>query len=263
MGILSLASRFFDFAIPRRCAVCREPVCKDTALCPECKEEYLKERLSECGICGRVLSECSCPTPYLSKHGVKRLIKLFRYRPSDTHAHSLNLLLYRLKHDNVSSLRDFLAEDLKAAMDKTVGKVAPAVITFVPRTVKEKRKYGFDQSKELAKSLSKKTGIPFAVLLKRAGKTPPQKKLRSTEERVKNAKASFLPACKENLRGRTVFLLDDTVTTGASLSACAHVLRVMGAREIVAVSPFLSYRHKNIAFEHAKNSREERFYAKK
>jgi len=190
-------------------------------------------------------------------------VQLFRYRPSDTHKHSLNLLLYRLKHDNVSVLRDFLAEELKTAMDKTVGKIAHSVITFVPRTAKEKRKYGFDQAGELAKVLSKKTGIPFAALLKRTAKTPPQKKLRSTEERVKNAKASYTSACEENLRGRTVFLLDDTVTTGASLSACAHILRTMGAREIIAISPFLSYRHKNIAFEHAKNSREERFYVKK
>ena len=210
-----------------------------------------------------MLCECFCPTPYLSKHGVKRHIKLFRYRPSETHKHSLNLLLYRLKHDNVSLLRDFLAQDLKEAMEKTLGKTDDAVITFVPRTVREKRKYGFDQSKELAKALAKKTGIPFLVLLKRTAKTPPQKKLRSTEERIKNAKASYAPACKENLRGRTVFLLDDTVTTGASLSACAHILRSMGAKEIIAISPFLSYRHKNIAFEHEKNSREEKFYAKK
>ena len=263
MSISSLFSRFFDFAIPTRCAVCREPISKNSALCPECKEEYDKERLAECGICGRRLCECFCPTPYLSKHGVKRQIKLFRYRPSETHKHSLNLLLYRLKHDNVSLLRDFLAQDLKAAMEKSLERIAPAVITFVPRTVREKRKYGFDQSKELAKALAKKTDIPFLVLLKRTAKTPPQKKLTSTEERVKNAKASYAPACKENLHGRTVFLLDDTVTTGASLSACAHILRSMGAKEIVAISPFLSYRHKNIAFEHAKNSREETFYAKR
>ena len=263
MSISSLFTRFFDLAIPKRCAVCRELVPKNSALCPACEEEYKKERLAECGICGHLLCECACPTPYLSKHGVKRLVKLFRYRPSDTHGHSLNLLLYRLKHDNVSALRDFLAEDLKAAMDKTVGRPLPAVITFVPRTVRERRKYGFDQSGELAKALAKKTGIPFAVLLKRAAKTPPQKKLRSTEERIKNAKASYAPACEENLRGRTVFLLDDTVTTGSSIAACAHILRTMGAREIVAIAPFLSYRHKNIAFEHAKNSREERFYAKK
>lgn len=249
--------------IPKRCYACREHVARSEDFCPLCAEEYRKELLAECGICGRVLSECSCPTPFLSKHGVKRMVKLFRYRPSETGEHSLNLLLYRLKHDNVASLRAFVARDLSLALQRSVGIPAPAVITFVPRAVREKRKYGFDQSKELAKALSEETGITFAELLKRGKHTPPQKKLRSTEDRINNAKASYLPASEDSLKGRTVLLLDDTVTTGASIAACAHILRKMGAKEIIAIAPFLSYRHKNIAFAHQKNTREERFYAKK
>ena len=137
------------------------------------------------------------------------------------------------------------------------------MITFVPRTVRERRKYGFDQSKEIAKALSERTSIPYAELIKRCAKAAPQKKMKSTEERLQNARASYRAASNDSLKGKTVFLIDDTVTTGASISVCASILRKMGAREIIAVAPFLSYRHKNIHFEHMKNSREERFYVKK
>ena len=262
MSISDLISRLFDFLNVRRCLVCREPIAKTQDLCPECFAVYKKELSAECGICGKRLCECSCSNALLSKHGVKRMVKLFRYRPAETDEHSLNLLLYRLKHHYIKDLHTFMAQHLAEALEACIGTPKPCVITFVPRTVREKRKYGFDQSAEMAKALSLRTGIPFAALLRRNRRASPQKKMRSAEERIKNAKDSYLTASAEDLRGKTVFLLDDAVTTGASIAACAHLLRKMGAKEIIAVAPFISFRHKNIHFEHMKNSREERFYLK-
>lgn len=209
------------------------------------------------------MSECACSNAYLSRHGVKRMVKLFRYRPSEARDHSFNLLLYRLKHQNVKAPRVFLAKCLASALKASIGAPAPAVITFVPRTVRERRKYGFDQSEELAKALSEQTGIPFAAFLTRRKKASPQKKMRSAEERMENAKASYLLKSCESLRGKTVFLLDDTVTTGASVAACAHLLRKMGAREIIAIAPFISFRQSNLYFVHRKNTREERYLTKR
>ena len=191
------------------------------------------------------------------------MIKLFRYRPSDTHEHSLNLLLYRLKHHYVKDIHTFIAALLSDALARSVEMPPDALITFVPRTLREKRKYGFDQSAEIAKALSEKNGIPFASLLRRRKHTVPQKKMRSTEERLKNAKESYMAQGEVSLSGKTVLLIDDTVTTGASVAACARILRKMGAKEIIAVAPFISVRHKNLHYEHIKNSREERFYQKR
>ncbi len=263
MRFSSLFSHLGELIFPSRCIICREPVGRDTAFCHACEAEYRREILSECGICGRVLSECACSNAFLSKHGVRRMVKLFRYRPSETHEHSFNLLLYRLKHQNVRAPRDFLAARLAEALKASVGAPVPAVITYVPRTVRERRKYGFDQSEQLAKALSVQTGLPFAPLLFRRKKASPQKNMRSAEERMKNAEGSYMPRTEEGLNGKTVFLLDDTVTTGASVAACARILRKMGAKEIIAVAPFISFRPKNLHFEHMKNTREERYYAKK
>ena len=246
----------------RKCYVCREPISKDACLCAPCYEAYLLEKKWECGICGMPLSECLCSNAYLSSHGIKRMIKLYRYRP-DSENHRLNLLLYRLKRSYVRGIHVFLAEDLAAAVRRTLPSRTNAVVVSVPRTPRAKRKYGFDQSACLGKALAEEMGIPYLAALAREKRARAQKKLRGVTERESNVRDSYRLLTDESLKGRTVLLLDDTVTTGASMAECARMLRRLGAREIIAVSPFISFRHPNLFYEQKKNTREEVFVVKK
>lgn len=172
----------------------------------------------------------------------------------------MNLLLYRLKRNYVKDIHAFVAEDLKASIRSLLELPEKTLIVSVPRTRQAKKKYGFDQSEALAKALAERLGAPHLAVLKRNKNAKVQKKMHGVGEREENARGSYLPDEKYTLRGCTVLLLDDVITTGATVAECARVLRKMGAARVIAVSPFISFRHPNLVYEQKKNSREERFF---
>ena len=242
--LLSIPQRFFSLLGVKRCLFCRLPIEKERELCKECETALAVERLWECGACGSVLSECECSSAYLAKNGVRRLIKLYRYRP-DTKSR-LNLLLYRLKRHRQEGVRAFLSRELLPSVRRVVDGSDGFVITYVPRTARARRRHGFDQSEDLSQALGERLSIPVKTLIRRTDTARKQKELHSLSERIRHAKSTFLPVEGISLKGKRLLLVDDTVTTGASLIACAYVLRKMGAREVIAVSPFVSFRHKGV-----------------
>ncbi|MBR4768868.1 MAG: ComF family protein [Lachnospiraceae bacterium] len=102
----------------------------------------------------------------------------------------------------------------------------------VPLHPRRLRTRGFNQSEMLALALSERTGIPVAKgLLKRTVYTEPQARL-SGDERRKNLNGAF--SCTETITSSTILLVDDVITTGSTLSACAAELKRHGARRVFA-----------------------------
>lgn len=104
------------------------------------------------------------------------------------------------------------------------------VIIPVPMTKSSLLKRGFNQSLLIAKEVSIIKGIPLDIdSLQKAKETLPQVGLRA-EERVKNLKNVF--SLKGDLRGKRVLLVDDVMTTGATLRECSKTLLKAGAIEV-------------------------------
>jgi predicted amidophosphoribosyltransferase len=92
------------------------------------------------------------------------------------------------------------------------------------------RERGFNQSAEIARAVSRQTGIPLALAsLVRTRPTPPQAAL-PLKERAGNVRGAF--ECGADLAGRRVLLVDDVMTSGATLRECARVLKLHGAATI-------------------------------
>ncbi|MDR2192134.1 MAG: ComF family protein [Endomicrobium sp.] len=136
--------------------------------------------------------------------------------------------------------RAFLAKDFGAQMankfkelpfyDKT------DCIIPVPLNIIRRIKRGYNQAEVLSREISKLSGIPvFSNILYRKKMTKPQFQL-SKEERAKNIKNSFLVKNGELTRKKNILLVDDIVTTGATVSACAAVLKKFGAKKVYALS---------------------------
>jgi ComF family protein len=168
------------------------------------------------------------------------MIKLFRYRPAHPEL-ATQRMIYALKHRRNSLCCQLLATDLSAAvLRETKGQQEEYIITYPPRSKKAIRENGFGHTEMLAKELGKATGIPVISALRRTGGSV-QKKLSRTE-RMKNALAAFAPQKDLSLKGKRVLLLDDVVTTGATIAAAARHLRRMGAREVVTVAAAVTLR---------------------
>ncbi len=107
-------------------------------------------------------------------------------------------------------------------------------ITFVPRLKKNRLLYGYDQSKAMAKSLSKRYGIPFVDIIKRIGGS--DQKLLSRAERMKNIKSNIRLKRIPDIKYKKLLLIDDIYTTGASVAACTELLRGSVAESVVPLT---------------------------
>ena len=116
--------------------------------------------------------------------------------------------------------------------------VAPScdMITWVPLSRRRLRKRGYDQARILAEETAKRLGIPCEKLLKKKIDTRPQSGIHDAEARRNNAKGVYVCCAPEKAKGRRVLVIDDIVTTGATLSECASELRKAGCAEVYAAA---------------------------
>lgn len=106
-------------------------------------------------------------------------------------------------------------------------------VTFVPRLKRNLKKYGYDQAEQMAKSVSEIFGIPFIRALKRVGKD--EQKLLSYSQRKLKAKDKFALSYIPEEKFRKILIVDDIITTGATIDACAEKLRKGFAKEVVTL----------------------------
>ncbi len=230
---------------PPKCAACgallSHNIPEDLALCPACEASWESEILETCGICAKPIGECACMTERMLKAKCRGFYKLVYYYPGKRERVQ-NRLIYTIKERRDGRSVAFLAHQMASPVERTLAEegLAPdaVLLTYVPRGSRAIRTYGTDQAKMLAHTLGKRTGIAVHPLLRRRfGKGGQQKKL-DPLGRYRNARASFAPIEKQAalLRGKSVFLVDDIVTTGASMAVSIRLLYQMGAERVWALS---------------------------
>ncbi len=118
-------------------------------------------------------------------------------------------------------------------------KEGPALKQFdlvVPVPSFENSTRGYNVPDLLARPLAGYLGLEFdAAILNKIRKTEKQEG-KTAQQRFKNVKNAYAVSCPERIEGRRVLLVDDVITTGATVSECAEVLMQAGAAEVFAVS---------------------------
>lgn len=127
--------------------------------------------------------------------------------------------------DDFGSLMAAFAEDHRIA-DST------DVITPVPLHPVRLRERGFNQSERLARILGRRLMRPVAPALVRTRPTPPQSR-HARAERLIGVRDAFAVRRPSAIADRAVLLVDDVMTTGATLDACGRALRAGGARRVL------------------------------
>ncbi len=214
-------------ALPSQCAVCRawpaQPVCEACVARfaqpqPRCLTCALPVHggAMQCGVCIRQpppLDACLSAVPYAFPWG--SLVTRYKFGNEPGWAGALALLMRS-------------APWVEPALEQA------DLLLPMPLSSERLRERGFNQSLELARHLApRKTA---ADLLLRIRHTAPQSSLKR-EERLKNVVAAFAvdPLRSAELRGKRVVLLDDVMTSGASLFAAAQTLRSAGASHITGL----------------------------
>lgn len=209
------------------------------ALCSACAVEWDRAKNTPCHCCGMPVMDCTNPPVMAPRHGVHTLLRLVEYYPDKKNAVP-SRVIFKLKDRDCIELQEYLAAELVPLIRKQLLSMGQTpentVLVWAPRSVATVRRVGHDQSKRLCYALARAMGLPRPVpMICRTGGGV-QKKLGQTDRR-KNAFSAFraVPKHCREIQGRCVILVDDVVTTGATLSACAAKLRPYKPAHIMAV----------------------------
>jgi len=152
-----------------------------------------------------------------------------RSRAIGSYDGSLRAILHAFKYGGCRSLAPGLGERLSAAAVDILGDAD--VTVPVPLHYRKERQRGFNQARELAAAM----GLPVLDILRRTRATPSQTGLPALE-RITNMKGAFALRRGTDAAGLRVVLVDDVSTTGATMEACAQVLRAGGASDVSGVT---------------------------
>lgn len=174
---------------------------------------------------------CALPTPNGEVCGacLKRPPRFDRCRAVHAYAFPADVLVQRLKYASELALAGFLAGQLAQAVSPHP---LPDLILPMPLHPRRLGERGFNQAVELGRRLSSRLGVPMqADVCQRVRDTPAQAGL-DLKDRRRNLRGAF--HCGADLAGLHVALLDDVMTSGASLDELALAVRNAGAREVEA-----------------------------
>lgn len=140
-------------------------------------------------------------------------------------------LLHRLKYEHRPLIGVAMGKQYGYQLLHSECYDMPDMIIPVPLHPKRKRKRGYNQSEMIAKGLSKATGLPYTVRnLIRNTHTKTQT-AKSRVDRYLNVKGKFSINNSQDIEGKHIMLVDDVITTGATMEACAEeLLEVAGVR---------------------------------
>ena len=109
------------------------------------------------------------------------------------------------------------------------------VLTWVPVSRARRRERGYDQAETLCRSLSKCMGVPAKGLLTKTVDNKAQATLDALQRKA-NVLGVYGALNTDEIAGKRVLLVDDVITTGATLSECSRVLLTAGADEVICAA---------------------------
>ena len=204
-----------DLLFPPKCPYCRRILDDPRApACPDCQSKlpWLEGRAGERSI--DFADGCFSPLAY--REAVPEAVRCFKFARVRALGRPFALLMARC-----------LAGRLPQGAD---------LICWAPVSKERLRKRGFDQAEQLARQVGRLLSVPVRPVLQKVRDTRPQSELEEESARRANARGAYALLPGTDLSGKRVVLVDDVVTSGATLSECAALLRQAGAEQIFCLT---------------------------
>ena len=206
----------------KHCPYCNKVIGKENIVCEECGESLPRIKQEKCKYCGAEKIRCDCKhhkmgydgisAPFYYEKSIRESIRLLKFNGKD-------FISKRLSDDMAESVRiDF--KDIYFDM-----------IYYVPFSKGSKLTRKYNPSELLAKHLSKNLKIPLRPVLIKLYENENQRNLNMTE-RIGNVFGVFDVLDNADVKDKTILLVDDVKTTGATLSNCAWILKICGAKNV-------------------------------
>ena len=209
-------------------------------LCPVCGKLLMESEDVLCAFCAiglpRYRIQCIDDNPLLrmiwDKADVEHAMTFLTYNHNSPYHNLVIGIKFHGRSDLAVRLGRWAAmEGVKHGFWKEVDAIVP-----VPLTRWRQWRRGYNQAEMLARGMAEVTGLPVLNLLKRTRNRTPQSRL-SGEARLKNAEGIYRATIPDEWKGKCLVLVDDVMTTGATLSNCAQALRNTDENARICIFP--------------------------
>ena len=230
MKFKKVLSKIADLFFPRRCTICDKVIVNQDGICIACAKITKPLTGAVCMKCGKKLdgNMLHCYDCSRKQHKFVRNFSVFEYP-------HVRESLYRFKYQGRAEYAKYYAVQAYRLHGKRMEGLNADAIIPVPLHVSRYRKRGYNQAQELAKELSKLIHVPVKThFIKRIKATKPLKTL-DISGRQNNLKKAFL-IMQNDVKLKTIILVDDIYTTGTTLDEISGVCRAAGVENIYSLT---------------------------
>ena len=203
---MNLITELLELFYPTRCIFCRRLTSDREPVCRICRKELPYTRGAE--QVQKISNTKGCVSPLFYEGKVRQ--SLLRY-----------------KFHGATGYSDVFGEFLSKCIDEN--EISCDIITWAPLSRRRLRRRGYDQARLIAEAISKELGVPCVALLRKRRNNRAQSGTGSPEKRRANVQGVYEAVNRDFIPGARILLVDDIVTTGATVSECARVLLMNGA----------------------------------
>ncbi len=211
---MRLLTGLLDLLFPARCPFCGRVGAGKDGPCPGCETAAFWLPAEKQIFTGTYYVRCVCACWYQDE--LRQSIRQFKFRGHPEYAGAYGRELAK-------RVRLFLP----GAFD---------CITWMPVSAQRLKERGYDQARLLAEALAEELNKPALPLLEKRRDNPPQSSLDSAGARRRNVVGAYAVPDPAAVSGRRVLLVDDILTTGATMEEGARVLREAGASQVAAAA---------------------------
>ena len=209
-----LLRKLLELVYPPKCVFCAR-VLKSGDFCEECRKA-LPYTVGD-SIVQKLPFIEKCISPLYYKDKVREAILRYKFYGCESYSERFGAIMAETAEKNLDC----------GSVD---------MISCIPLSRKRRRKRGYDQAELLAREISARTGVAFVPLLKKTKDNAVQSTIKDAKRRAANVAGVYSLVSAAAVKGKTILLVDDVTTTGATLSECARVLKKAGAKTVFAVT---------------------------
>jgi ComF family protein len=231
----SLLQGLLHLLYPCACHVCHRPLPPDaTPFCDACRKALTVDPHDQCPRCAASVGPFAvvadgCPACRGTSFGFDAVVRLGPYKEGLP----LREVVLRMKHATGEPLAEVVGELWAECAEVRLRALGADAVVPVPLHWRRRWTRGYNQSEALARPLAARLGLPFCPRWLRRVRHTPQQKGTSATAKLENMRNAFR-ARGSGPAGRTVLLVDDVLTTGATASEAARALKEGGAARVVA-----------------------------
>ena len=232
----ALASVIF----PAGCRICDQLLSdsRRVPICQECLASFERVPSIACETCGLPITGFSHreEQPLLCPACKDKTYAFDCARSFAIYEGPLVRAILLLKFERIEPLGVWFAQRLAELVQIEAEKLGADVVVPVPLHRQRERERGYNQAALISKPLAKRLRLPHRAVLLMRTRERPDKRILSLEERWESVRGAFATRPGSQVDNLRVLLIDDVLTTGATLDACARALREAGAKTVVALT---------------------------